>query len=96
MENETVQRFWTDLQVEAVANKEPLDVKQEFIDPNAAIFAQQIQRYFYMKLVDRVADLIAPKLLEFPEKHGLVHLELKVADKAIGDFLNSIEAVEGK
>lgn len=96
MENENVQRFWTELQVEAVAaNPDPLYVKQEFIEPNSAMFAQRIQRYIYMKLVDRVADLIAPKLLKLPEKHGVLHLELKVADKAIVDFLNSIEYVDG-
>lgn len=97
MENENVQRFWTELQVEAVAaNPDPLDVEREFIAPNAAMFAQRIQRYIYVKLVDRVAELITPKLLELPEKPGVLHLELKVADKAIGDFLKSIEAVEAK
>lgn len=95
-ENEKAQSFWTDLLVDEVANKGPLDVKQEFIEPNSAMFAQQIQRYIYTKLVDRVADLITPKLLNIQEKTGIVHLELKVADKAIVDFLNGIEAVEGK
>lgn len=95
--NEKAQRFWTDLQVEAVAtNPDPLDVQREFIEPNAAMFAQRIQRTIYLKLVDRVAELITPKLIDLPGKTGLVHLELKVADKAIVDFLNSIESVEVK
>ena len=97
MENENAQRFWTDLQIEAVAaNPDPLDVKREFITPNAVKFAQRIQRHLYVKLIDRVAELITPKLIDLPEKTGLLHLELKVADQAIGDFINSIEAVEVK
>lgn len=86
-ENENAQRFYTDIQVEAVAAKqEPLDVEREFIAPNAAMFAQRIQRHIYVKLVDRVVELIAPKLLKLPEKPGVLHLELKVADKAIGSL----------